>query len=100
MTPEDLDIMKREPRPGFLERRGANIFAPYSATIPYGDLQLTVVRNPAAMYDYYYLQSYHKLLGTFKHCLLRLAIPKVVVGYGPGFFDMFGEKIEDEKHKK
>lgn len=104
MTPEDLDIMQREKgrekRPGFLQRRNAKIIAPYRAMIEYGNLSLLVIHHPSAMYDYYVLQSFHKTLGSFKHVLLNLEIPKIAVGYRPGFFDMFGEKIECEKMKK
>jgi hypothetical protein len=112
MTPEDMDIMQRELaatasgervwRKSFLERRNAQIVAPWRASIDYpGALNLLIVHNPSAIYDYYVLQSFYKTpLGTFKHVLLNIRVNKIPFRSDPRYFDLFGEEIPNEKNRR
>lgn len=90
---------RMSPSVSFLERRNAQILAPFKALIRHGTLNLYIVRHPGGRYDYYYLESIHSLLGTLKHILLGLQIPKIPDKFASGYFDMFGEKIYAEKRR-
>lgn len=102
MTPEDLHEMIAkgiiEKERGFLKRRNAEILGGKRALIRYGNLTLLIAQGCA--YDHYVVQSFYPLLGSFKHVLLNLSIPKIPDKYKSGFFDIFGEEIPNEKNRR
>lgn len=84
-------------RKSFLQRRNAKIVVPWRALIEYGKVELLIAWHPSAMYDYYCLYSSDGRGNLFGK---DLAIPKIPDKYNVGYFDIFGEPIENEKNRR